>query len=427
MYMVRHLSILSTCIQKFNYECRSNTVVYNLWSGCLEIRNNTTPKFNTWTALCRPNVIDITYNDYPLHDEASGVDIPTWAYINVSKDSTFDLDAALHSEFLYLYLISKSILIIHVEARGWTTTQIILPITFGLLTLGALGALYFYHRRKVRKLERGDIPDNTWWLTFRCSRRLLGMRSGTQARQNSRYRRSWAIDDFETAKRRQSIDSEDGQHGYEWLTPAPPSPPPEHLTQKIQRYIRSSSNWWRNPFKEHPVQIRSLPPRQGFRVDDTDVSTNAATSRRPTLEPYDGLGNDTANQNISGWSAVNGEEIFDARDDGLDENSVLLISRAPGVDFTTTSPTTDTNVIPSPPPHPTGSPGGPPNQTSAHPNPLPSDSYPNYTMENVLRPARTDPVMLFPASVRAAGYMGIPTPYIDPRRASPNRMPLVLP
>lgn len=31
--------------------------------------------------------------------------------------------------------------------------------------------------------------------------------------------------------------------------------------------------------------------------------------------------------------------------------------------------------------------------------------------ESILRPAKTDPTMLFPASVRAAGYTGVPDPY----------------
>jgi hypothetical protein len=53
---------------------------------------------------------NITYNDYPLHDIAREVEIPTWAYINLSKDSSFDLGVALYSAFLYLVSYQKVIL-----------------------------------------------------------------------------------------------------------------------------------------------------------------------------------------------------------------------------------------------------------------------------------------------------------------------------
>lgn len=75
----------------------SNTVVFNLWSACLEIKNVATPMFNNWTSSCKGNGTSITNNDYPLHDAAKGINIPTWAYINLNADSSFDLGAALQS------------------------------------------------------------------------------------------------------------------------------------------------------------------------------------------------------------------------------------------------------------------------------------------------------------------------------------------
>jgi len=42
----------------------------------------------------------VTYNDFPLHDVAKDVEIPTWAYISLAQDSSFDLAAALDSTFV---------------------------------------------------------------------------------------------------------------------------------------------------------------------------------------------------------------------------------------------------------------------------------------------------------------------------------------
>jgi hypothetical protein len=153
---------------------------------------------------------------------------------------------------------------------------------------------------------------------------------------------------------------------------------------------------------------------------------------------------------------VAAEDIFDSPDDGEDEQSVLLISRAPGVDFAvppeSAHPSSPTAAAPLPQEHhatavsvtsgiirspslppsspkavgvrpfigntvnttresPTSgaSPAPNPNITSASAQPYAYSR--NLSMESVVRPALTDPVMLFPSSVRAAGYASVANPY----------------
>lgn len=66
----------------------------------MDLRNATMPYFNTWATSCQANNTMVIYNDYPLHDVATEVEIPTWAYINLAEDSSFDLATALRSKFI---------------------------------------------------------------------------------------------------------------------------------------------------------------------------------------------------------------------------------------------------------------------------------------------------------------------------------------
>lgn len=126
----------------------------------------------------------------------------------------------------------------------------------------------------------------------------------------------------------------------------------------------------------------------------------------------------SADRTLEGWSIINEEEIFDSREEGLDENTVLLISHAPGVDFSVKSetgyagsPTTDTNIIP------------PPRRNSidsahSHPRPLPQPPMQNTpntnlstlghsrnaSMENFVRPAGPESDILSPTSVYGAEH-----------------------
>jgi hypothetical protein len=79
----------------------SNTVVFNLWSACLATMNGPAPTFNDWTSSCQADKTSVTNNDYPLHNDTKGVDIPTWAYIALRDGSSFDLGAAIESESRY--------------------------------------------------------------------------------------------------------------------------------------------------------------------------------------------------------------------------------------------------------------------------------------------------------------------------------------
>jgi hypothetical protein len=309
------------------------------------------------------------------------------------------------------------------ETRRWSTLQIVLPIVVGVSLLVTGAALFLWYRRRAHaKLGTGGPTGGSRQSTFPSFRRPLHLSSSTQPVSSSNIRKSWAIDDFEAAIQRASLDSHDGEGGHIRLASSPSSTP------KHDAHI-PPGGFWRNPFKKQPVQVMSLPPRQGFRVDDTDLSSQAHDSRHPTLDS----GNGAVNKDPDGWSIVGTEEIFDARDDGEDERSVLLISRAPGVDFSMASEsvhvmstTTDVNIIP-PSREPSikslreslaspispASPASPasPSLTLSPTSPRSLANSRTYSVESFIRPAKTDPVMLFPSAVRAAGYNGITNPY----------------
>jgi hypothetical protein len=258
-----------------------------------------------------------------------------------------------------------------------------------------------------------------WQSTFRGPSHQPVPKSDSRRAPSNNTGRSmaWTIDDFEP--------SQDGRIS---LSPSPTSPP----THGFQHKAKSPKGIWRNPLKAQPVQIISLQPQQGFRVDDVELNT-----------PYparQGLGNNMPDADGESWAIVRTEEIFDAQGDGEDERSVLLISQAPGVNFSLASdsnhgsglsPTADVNIIPPSPDDSvavasrykgtnlsTASLG---NDFISPTSPRSSAHSRTNSVESFIRPSLTDPVMLFPSSVRAAGYNGITNPYSSHNRiASPT-------
>ena len=319
------------------------------------------------------------------------------------------------------------------ETTRWTTFQIVLPIIVGVsMLVTCLAIVLWYRRRTRRKYGMVSTTGGLFQSFSHGVRRQLGLRSSTQQAHSSNSGQSnpWTIDDFEPR-----------QDGHIWLAPLPKSP----AMHGFRRNVKFIGGFWRNPFKKRPVRVRSLQPQQGFRVDSIDLSIRAPGSGS------EGHRNEAVNTDLDRWSVVNAEdaeESFDARDDGEDERSVLLISRAPGEDFSlaseshhpnVSSPTAGVNIIPptrdnsveSPPegaelsmvpeslrtPSPTtGVPSSQGSKANSRSNSPASDTNPhsfsrNPSVETLIRPARTDPVMLFPSSVRAAGYNGITNPY----------------
>ena len=343
----------------------------------------------------------------------------------------------------------QSLIFIAIESetkgKGWSTVQIVLPIIIGVSLLATVAALFFcYRRRTLHRYERGNTTDSPRSRPFHRPFALKSSIQQVHSNTGDAHGKSWVIDNFESPMDRTSFDWEDG---HVWLTPSPISPQ-THVAHGFQHYV---TQLWRNPFKRKVVKVESLPPRQGFRVDDADLSTLASNPGHPAGDGGRGHRNGMVKNDSDGWSMVEAEEVFDARDDGLDERSVLLISQSPGVDFSLESirsptPPADVSVIrPSqdsnPPISPQSSrrivtPTSP--YSVVYPRKQPADTIPpaqtsptspqstghltttsrnplryrhDPSTETLIRPPRTDPVMLFPPSVRAAGYNGVTNPY----------------
>jgi hypothetical protein len=328
--------------------------------------------------------------------------------------------------------------------KNWSTVQIVIPIAVGVSLLATFTALFFcYSQRTRRTYAMAGITGGRWQSMYHSVGRLLGFKSSApQAGNTSGGRnRAWTIDEFELG---------DGQDGKPWLAPSS-TPLRKPLDHGFQHFTRQ---FWRNPFKKRPIKVISLPPRRGFRVDDIDLNTLASDPLHPTVENGRSHEHDTVTNDLDSWTVVEANEIFDSHDEGQDERSVLLISRAPGVNFDVppetpsptikfqinpppqehtirpihqshTSPTSPNqslaptsprsfgyshsysveNIIPpahAPPTSPI--PPIPPNQKLPPTSPYSFVNSRNQSRESMIRPARTDPAMLFPASVRAAGY-----------------------
>ena len=260
------------------------------------------------------------------------------------------------------------------DVRKWTPVQILAPIVVGITSfmLFTIGFL-FYRRshRKKKKYSGGSSDQGSLNLSWNGTLNRFGFIPGIINIQSGRgrYDQEWAIDDFDERTMRRTPDFE-GHRGEECSSPIsiPPSPSIP-TTQKIQEYLKRSRRFLRNPFKGRPVKVISTQPRKGFRVDESDLGGG---SRRPTVDTLS-----------SG---------YDNRDEENDENTVLLITKTPGVDFDSNDGHgVKVDVVP---------PSRPVSYSHSH----------NQSVESILRPSPSDPTMLFPASVRAAGYTGVPNP-----------------
>lgn len=307
-----------------------------------------------------------------------------------------------------------------------------------MCTFFTIGLLVYRRSKSHKKFGSGRGSINfSWRGTLNGSRSIFGTVPSIVNIRPYRepYDQSWAIDDLDARTLQQTSDFDlRGEHEWFAFSPITPSSP-KSTTQRIQAYLKRSRGFWKNPFKGRPVQVLSTQARKGFRVDDSDLSTRFASSRRPTLDTLH-------------------SPIFDNRDEELDENSVLLISKPPGVDFRSNAShdghSSEVNVHVDPPSRPisydyalptshsqsssssTAAPSQfsqpPPHSTTSGPTSS-QHTLENYrphlynpSVESILRPAKTDPTMLFPASVRAAGYTGVPGPGIHGRTVSAESM-----
>ncbi|KDQ55674.1 hypothetical protein JAAARDRAFT_195506 [Jaapia argillacea MUCL 33604] len=382
------------------------------------------PQFPSWSSGCGST--QITFNDYPLHQFTQGISIPTWAYINLTPNNTFDVDAAL------------------TKSRGWTTAQIVTPIIVGTVLIVIFSLfLYWYHRShktKIRrKRTRSSISGTVQTKSPSFFTNLFSSTSKTKAGPQHYRLESWTLGELgeleeeQTAMMSRTSSSDAKKPGQEAF----------------------GLGMVNGPGRYSPYPVVSLPPRQGFRIDDTDLSTQYP-SRSSTMDAQPSSTGAVDTHDLA-REAVIREEQEGQEGSGDDERSVLLISRVPGVDFSISdatsirsskslgveivppSPTRLVDILNLPPTPPTPSHPPlhiPPHSPSTTYTPLsitpptqppqagpsspsrgslhvltpssPSRTYtplpPPSPTEFLARPSRSDPSLLIPAAVRAAGY-----------------------
>ncbi|TFK53751.1 hypothetical protein OE88DRAFT_1277385 [Heliocybe sulcata] len=172
----------------------------------------------------------------------------------------------------------------------WSPVQIVLPILTGLAVFLVCVALFLWYRSKHRNPYTHANAGNSFLSRFR---------RGPSPVIHERLE-SWVIDmePPEHPSRLSSYSTDSSGSGIDHK-PAPRS----KLTSPLSFHTKIFSG-------KSPLPVHSLPRRQGFRIDDTDLSTKAA-SRSSTM--------------VIGRTTHSHED---------EEQSVLLISQNPGVDFT---------------------------------------------------------------------------------------------
>ncbi|KZT22561.1 hypothetical protein NEOLEDRAFT_640813 [Neolentinus lepideus HHB14362 ss-1] len=355
-----------------NSTCSCNSVMYNLLSACELCQNRSPVLFSNWTSECNSNDIGIT-DYYPIPNPS--VDIPAWASVKLATDN-FNAQRAMSA-----------------ASDAWSPLQIVLPIVTGVGVFLVCVALFLWYRSCHRNPYNRAHKDTGFLSRFRR----------TASPVVHERLQSWVVDlePPEHPSRLSSYSTDSSVGGIDHK---------QVITKAISPFSFHSKIF---PSKA-PVPLNSLPRRQGFRIDDTDLSTKAA-SRSSTMVIA---------------------RTLQSHEDEQDERSVLLISRNPGVDFTiestaAQSPGTDRTerdgdvgvdvesaspAVSDPPgsrshldlpnPH---SPTTTPEYPTISRTPSPSLGH-SYTYISLPRMNRADPSNLIPTPVRAAGY--------DPFRAS---------
>ncbi|KAF9000419.1 hypothetical protein BDQ17DRAFT_1359577 [Cyathus striatus] len=318
--------------------CTCNERFFNLWTACaLMLNTNSTtlptiPSFDTWQQSCASKQIDIDAST-----EWVSTEITTREQQQV-KNGTLDVMEALAED---------------TKKPKWTLLQKLLPFITGVgVIFVACIAFLIYRHRRGRHMRT--------WKAFPRSKDVHKIdRSST-----------WTIDQFET-----------GYEDFIFVDPEVPISPaatsseghnpqsfgvasstlkeqatPAHapLELRAERQIPGKATW-RNvqlpesvlslpqwiPWKKKPILVQHVPHTRRFRVDDYDKSTDASSSRRATSNFSHGTHGTTLEGSAAAFSRNHAtiEEEDESEQTSLitplerSENSVFLISRVPGVDF----------------------------------------------------------------------------------------------
>lgn len=132
----------------------SNTVVYNLMSACAICQEGVPTDFDTWMDSC-PSVTQ----NYPRNALAESYKTPRWAYVNISKSGSFNLEAAQQGALLHLRYYSKKdlmasssyITVAGEDDKGWSAVQIVLPIVIGVAVAIIAGVIFYFYRRRLKQ------------------------------------------------------------------------------------------------------------------------------------------------------------------------------------------------------------------------------------------------------------------------------------
>ncbi|KAF8317042.1 hypothetical protein F5887DRAFT_1030187 [Amanita rubescens] len=309
--------------------CTCNVVFFNLWSACLMSNGSSVlPTFDQWIQSCSTTSQDVNNPPFPDIDIRN---LPPWA--NMAKpnptNTTFDVGTAI-----MIALVS--------EGRPWTTVQIITPFLSAVATVAILGFWYLYQRH-TRQSDFGGRPP-----LFRRAHKVKETRRGE----------AWTIDLSENLD-----DTRAGKKSTQSY----------NLSESTLAGTghRRDPSAWKNELPQilnfgRPAVVRNVAPGKGWRISSLDDAIESpdflALSPQPVVH--------APNLEIEGEDAeLNGARAEVAGDDDQETdhlispsersgNSVFLISRRPGEDFTIeSSPTASRLGQTSPLIAPRGTPG----------------------------------------------------------------------
>lgn len=115
--------------------CTCNTVAFNLLNACAICQGGSSSSFTQWTEAC-----PVVHYGYPEQVATRSINIPEWAFLNVSESDTFDIFVARDTAEGNSY-----------EKRDWAPVQIILPIVVAVVVATVAGVLFYFYRRRLKQ------------------------------------------------------------------------------------------------------------------------------------------------------------------------------------------------------------------------------------------------------------------------------------
>ncbi|OCH88644.1 hypothetical protein OBBRIDRAFT_70745 [Obba rivulosa] len=312
--------------------CACNLIAYNLASACNVCTNtNATTTWPNWLQhnSCPSNATDPSPSlpdDYGLQ----GVSIPGWAKAKLTSDHDFNLPAAL----------------IIASDRSWSRIQIIVPVVVGVSVALLAAGIFLFYRLRRRRSWRARLPFGAKRVRRRSHRKdpdweiendvAQEVQMGSLSGASERAQLSHQDDDDDDGERPRISHNRSGSASS--LLSMLPLPGPRHaapnpISTFFGRLTRYKSGFRKSP-EYRAAQVRPRDIDRRWVIEGSAPPTRAATFETAVEPPgTEATRPQGLQKGANGVNAAHGVELAEEEPEEGEE-SVLLISRNPGEDFT---------------------------------------------------------------------------------------------